>query len=213
MAANRPAATISVRDDPVPKSYLSGRARASMFPPFDFGKEPIMARLVHRVVSVCGSLGHGFPAEAPDARSPEASRPAPVTMCHGNLRRRRHDRRTRGAAWCWRCLRSRRCRSREPMRKRPRAVCARLGDDDTARPIPADLVPAVNVLFGTKMSSGEAVASTRVSLRWRAGAGLHHGCEPPLQPGEHQPGPRDRRDGLVSRSPRRRIHSRGGDRA
>jgi hypothetical protein len=42
----------------------------------------------------------------------------------------------------------------------PAAVCARPGDDDTARPIPASLVPAVNALFGTRMSSGQAVATT-----------------------------------------------------
>lgn len=38
----------------------------------------------------------------------------------------------------------------------PAAICARIGDDDTPRPIPASAVPAVNALFGTKMPVGEA---------------------------------------------------------
>jgi hypothetical protein len=42
----------------------------------------------------------------------------------------------------------------------PAAVCARLGDDDTARRIPASIVPAVNALFGTKMSPAQAVDTT-----------------------------------------------------
>jgi hypothetical protein len=42
----------------------------------------------------------------------------------------------------------------------PAAVCARLGNDDTLRPIPAILVPAINIVFGTKMSIIQAVDTT-----------------------------------------------------
>jgi hypothetical protein len=42
----------------------------------------------------------------------------------------------------------------------PAAACARLSDDDTALPIPAFLVPAVNALFGTRMSMSQAVDAT-----------------------------------------------------
>jgi hypothetical protein len=40
------------------------------------------------------------------------------------------------------------------------ATCARLGDADTLRPIPANLVPAINTLFGTLMPVSMAVATT-----------------------------------------------------
>lgn len=42
----------------------------------------------------------------------------------------------------------------------PAAACARSGNDDTRKPIPAALVPAVNAVFGTSMPAETAVAST-----------------------------------------------------
>lgn len=42
----------------------------------------------------------------------------------------------------------------------PAQICARLDTDDTLRPIPASLVPAVNALFETRMPSQYAVNST-----------------------------------------------------
>jgi hypothetical protein len=42
----------------------------------------------------------------------------------------------------------------------PAQVCARLGTDDTTRPVPASLVPAVNRLFGIQMPEQVAVATT-----------------------------------------------------
>jgi hypothetical protein len=42
----------------------------------------------------------------------------------------------------------------------PAAACARLGTDDTARPIPESLVPAVDAAFGTSMPAGAVVSTT-----------------------------------------------------
>jgi hypothetical protein len=42
----------------------------------------------------------------------------------------------------------------------PTSACTRAGAEDTLRPIPADLVPAVNAVFGTSMPVGAAVATT-----------------------------------------------------
>jgi hypothetical protein len=42
----------------------------------------------------------------------------------------------------------------------PAAICARVGHDDTTRPIPEIVVPAVNALFGTRMSISQAVDTT-----------------------------------------------------
>ena len=42
----------------------------------------------------------------------------------------------------------------------PAAACARTGTDDTARPIPESLVPAVNAVFGTALPAEVAVRST-----------------------------------------------------
>ena len=39
-------------------------------------------------------------------------------------------------------------------------MCARAGTDDALRPIPRESVPAVNVLFGTRMPTDMAVATT-----------------------------------------------------
>jgi hypothetical protein len=42
----------------------------------------------------------------------------------------------------------------------PAAFCKRIGTDDTTRPIPTDLVPAVNAAFGTRMPERMAVDTT-----------------------------------------------------
>lgn len=42
----------------------------------------------------------------------------------------------------------------------PSAACERVGTDDTTRPIPEELVPAVNAAFGMRLPVREAVAST-----------------------------------------------------
>ena len=42
----------------------------------------------------------------------------------------------------------------------PAAMCARIGTDDTLRPIPEGLVPAVNAAFGTAMPARVAVDTT-----------------------------------------------------
>lgn len=42
----------------------------------------------------------------------------------------------------------------------PAALCRRVGTDDTARPIPEALVPAVNATFSMRMLADEAVATT-----------------------------------------------------
>jgi hypothetical protein len=42
----------------------------------------------------------------------------------------------------------------------PSAVCARLGNDNTPRPIPPMLVPAINALFRMSMPESMAVATT-----------------------------------------------------
>ena len=42
----------------------------------------------------------------------------------------------------------------------PEAACARLGTDDTLRPIPDSLVPAVNAAFGLNLPASVAVATT-----------------------------------------------------
>jgi hypothetical protein len=42
----------------------------------------------------------------------------------------------------------------------PVALCARVGTDDAARPIPPEFVPAANAALGVRMPAEEAVAST-----------------------------------------------------
>jgi hypothetical protein len=42
----------------------------------------------------------------------------------------------------------------------PSGACARLGAEETPRPIPASLVPAVNAVFGTSMPLPVAIATT-----------------------------------------------------
>ena len=42
----------------------------------------------------------------------------------------------------------------------PAAYCQRVGTDDTTRPIPKDLVPAVNAAFGTRMPTRVAMDTT-----------------------------------------------------
>jgi hypothetical protein len=42
----------------------------------------------------------------------------------------------------------------------PAAFCQRVGTDDTTRPIPEPLVPAVNAVFGTRMPARVAVDTT-----------------------------------------------------
>lgn len=42
----------------------------------------------------------------------------------------------------------------------PAATCARINTDDTTRPIPETLVPAVNAAFGTSMPTAVAVRTT-----------------------------------------------------
>jgi hypothetical protein len=42
----------------------------------------------------------------------------------------------------------------------PSAVCTRIGTDDTLQPIPENLVPAVNAVFGIRMPIGMAVDTT-----------------------------------------------------
>ncbi len=42
----------------------------------------------------------------------------------------------------------------------PVAYCQRAGTDDTTRPIPKDLVPAVNAAFGTRMPARVAIDTT-----------------------------------------------------
>jgi hypothetical protein len=44
--------------------------------------------------------------------------------------------------------------------KQPAAACAQAGTDDTLRPIPESLVPAVNAAFGTRMPTDVALRST-----------------------------------------------------
>jgi len=44
--------------------------------------------------------------------------------------------------------------------EQPAAVCARIGSDDTLRPIPESLVPAVNAAFGTAMPARVAIGTT-----------------------------------------------------
>jgi hypothetical protein len=59
----------------------------------------------------------------------------------------------------------------------PAAVCARAGTDDTLRPIPDSLVPAVNTVFGTAMPARMAMDTT--VFRCSGGrAGLHDGRQP-----------------------------------
>ena len=42
----------------------------------------------------------------------------------------------------------------------PAAACARIGNDNTLRPIPESLVPAVNAAFGTSMPTDAAIRTT-----------------------------------------------------
>lgn len=42
----------------------------------------------------------------------------------------------------------------------PAAACAQIGTDDTPRPIPESLVPAVNAAFGTSMPADAAIRTT-----------------------------------------------------
>ena len=42
----------------------------------------------------------------------------------------------------------------------PAALCRRIGTDDTLRPIPESLVPAVNAVFGTTMPARTAIDTT-----------------------------------------------------
>ena len=42
----------------------------------------------------------------------------------------------------------------------PSAICARVGTDDTPRPIPASLVPAINKMLGTEMPDKMAMDTT-----------------------------------------------------
>jgi hypothetical protein len=42
----------------------------------------------------------------------------------------------------------------------PAALCKRIGTDDTTRPIPVDLVPAVNAAFGMHLTARTAMATT-----------------------------------------------------
>ena len=122
-----------------------------------------MARLIHRIVSEYGSLGHGFPAEAPDAAGAGSGRPSRSSKdaSRESFARRRCDRRmARRRSVVLAMLGLAALPIARAHAEAPAAVCARLGDDDTARRIPVNVVSAVNALFGTKMSSGEVVAST-----------------------------------------------------
>lgn len=122
-----------------------------------------MERLIHRVVSVCGSPDHGFPAEASDAPvagSATASRSSEAASRKTFAARRGDPRTARRRGVVLAMLAFTALPMTRAHAETPAAVCARLGVDDATRQIPASLVPAVNVLFGTKMSSGEAVAST-----------------------------------------------------
>src|SRR3954454_23181457 len=49
----------------------------------------------------------------------------------------------------------------EPARAEvPARLCSRVGTDDTLRNAPASLAPAINAVFGTRMSPAEAARST-----------------------------------------------------
>ena len=52
------------------------------------------------------------------------------------------------------------CAVRTPHAETPAEMCAQAGTDDTLRPIPASLVPAVNALFHTEMPPDVAVRTT-----------------------------------------------------
>jgi hypothetical protein len=121
-----------------------------------------MTRHIHRVVSASGAVNTGFRAEAPGAAVAESSTAARSgdDGSRENSTTRPGDRQT---SWLRiTVLAMLACALLSLVQAHAEAqaaVCARLGDDDTARQIPASLVPAVNALFGTKMSSGQTVAS------------------------------------------------------
>lgn len=52
------------------------------------------------------------------------------------------------------------CAAYTPRAQTPGEICAQVGTDDTLRPIPASLVPDVNVLFHTAMPPDVAVRMT-----------------------------------------------------
>lgn len=52
------------------------------------------------------------------------------------------------------------CSTAHATRVSPARLCARLGTDDTLRPIPAGLVPQVNATFHTSLPASVAVAGT-----------------------------------------------------
>jgi hypothetical protein len=52
------------------------------------------------------------------------------------------------------------CAARTPRAETPAGFCAKAGTDDTLRPIPAALVPAVNALFHTAMPPDVAMRMT-----------------------------------------------------
>lgn len=122
-----------------------------------------MARLIHRVVSARRLPGYGFVAEVPDV----AVAGSGTALRSSGDASRENSATGRGdhqPVWP-RCMMLAviACAALPLARahaEAPAAVCARLGVDDSMRPIPASLVPAVNALFGTKMSSAQAVDST-----------------------------------------------------
>jgi hypothetical protein len=51
-------------------------------------------------------------------------------------------------------------RARSAHAETPSAICAQVGTDDTLRPIPASLVPAINKMLGTEMPDKMAMDTT-----------------------------------------------------
>ncbi len=152
---------------PSPGEVIFAWPRASQHVPIILIRQgtPIMPGPGHRVVPVCGSLGHGFHMEAPAAAiAPRAAGSGPgdhASHTHSTTGGFQGDRqpvwpsRVTLAVIIAAMLSLARAHAAAPV-----SVCARSGDDDTARPIPAMLVPAANALFGTGMSTSQAVATT-----------------------------------------------------
>src|SRR4051794_28845589 len=90
-------------------------------------------------------------------------------------------------------------------------LCGGIGTDDTIRPVPGSLGPAVNAVFGDEHAPGPSGPDDVLPLRVQARAGLHGGHEHTLRQGERQP-EASRRGRLLPPKPKRRFHPGGCDR-
>ena len=66
----------------------------------------------------------------------------------------------------------------------PEALCSRVGTTDTARPIPQDLVPAVNAVFAMHMPARVAVDTTVYRCAQGPRHGLHGRCQSAMRQGK-----------------------------